>query len=132
MGGILNIVISALHFLAMFRLEEAFVVTGVAGHMAEWAALSPAIPYILTAVVAVIFFIFGLYGLSGAGVIRKLPLLKTGVFAIAAVYILRGAGYLVYDIVSGNTEVFLTLFSLTALGIGCLYLFGGLHEFNRG
>ncbi len=44
-----------------------------------------------TGVIAALFFaIFGLYGLSGAGVIRRLPLLRLGLCAISAIFILRG------------------------------------------
>jgi len=38
----------------------------------------------------IVFAICGFYGLSGAGVIRRLPLLRLGIFAIGAVYIYRG------------------------------------------
>jgi hypothetical protein len=42
----------------------------------------------LTAVL--IFAVFGLYGLAGAGRIRSLPLLRTGLVAIGSIYTLRG------------------------------------------
>ena len=37
-----------------------------------------------------LFVVLGLYALSGAGIIRKLPLLKYAVYAVAALCIIRG------------------------------------------
>jgi len=39
---------------------------------------------------AVVFGVFGLYALSGAGLIRRLPLLWAGLLGISCVYTLRG------------------------------------------
>ena len=39
---------------------------------------------------ALIMVLFGLYALSGAGIIRRLPLLRLGLIGISALYLLRG------------------------------------------
>jgi hypothetical protein len=39
---------------------------------------------------ALVFVIFGLYALSGAGTIRRLPLLRVGLITISTLYLLRG------------------------------------------
>ena len=39
---------------------------------------------------ALIMVVFGLYALSGAGIIRRLPLLRFGLIGISALYLLRG------------------------------------------
>jgi len=39
---------------------------------------------------ALILVIFGLYALSGAGSIRRLPLLRLGLIGISSLYLLRG------------------------------------------
>ena len=41
-------------------------------------------------IVALFFFVFALYAFSGHGVIRRLPLLRAGLVAISAVFVLRG------------------------------------------
>ncbi len=43
-----------------------------------------------TTFVSAIFALWGLYALSAAGVIRRLPLLKLGIYAISALCMLRG------------------------------------------
>lgn len=40
--------------------------------------------------VSILLVIWGFYGLSGAGLIRRLPLLRLGIFLIGAIYIFRG------------------------------------------
>ena len=52
---------------------------------------------------ALVLVIFGLYALSGAGSIRRLPLLRLGLIGISSLYLLRG--------------LFLILTVLTLLGI---------------
>jgi hypothetical protein len=40
--------------------------------------------------ITIVFAICGFYGRSGGGVIRRLPLLRLGIFFIGAVYVYRG------------------------------------------
>lgn len=95
------------------------------------AEIRPFLPYAMTIFVALIFFIFGLYGLSGAGKIRKLPLLKVGIFIIAAIYLIRGAvGAIVNIGFESSFQWHHLLFSICALGIGLLYLLGGLRKWK--
>lgn len=39
---------------------------------------------------AALFVVFGLYGFSGAGIVRRLPLLRLGLSVIAGIYVVRG------------------------------------------
>lgn len=89
-------------------------------------------------VVLGVFGLFGAYGLSGAGKIRRLPLLRFGLVAVAAIYTLRGLVFpLELRLVMLNPEKFppqKPVFSLIALGVGVLYWVGlrGLwHELSR-
>ncbi len=45
-------------------------------------------------VMTVVFVIFGLYGLSGAGMIRRLPLLRLGIFVIGCLYLYRSLPFI--------------------------------------
>jgi hypothetical protein len=44
---------------------------------------------------ALVLMIFGLYALSGAGVIRRLPLLRLGLIGISALFLLRGLFFII-------------------------------------
>ena len=63
---------------------------GAGERMAALAARGAAYPAVVTAGIASILAIWALYGLSGAGVIRRLPLLRPTLAVIAGVYGARG------------------------------------------
>ncbi len=85
-----------------------------------------------TGVIAALFFaMFGLYGLSGAGLIRRLPLLRLGLCTITAIFLLRGLVIIPQLLVVTGLRpavaplpVRFLVSSLVALGIGFLYLVG--------
>lgn len=128
LGGYINILIAIAHIICLVNADYFFEITGVGEDMRRNAEIHPLLPYTMTIFVAIIFFIFGLYGLSGAGKIRKLPLLKVGVFSIAAIYLIRGiVGTIVNIGFESSFQWHHLLFSACALGIGSLYLLGGLR-----
>lgn len=127
LGGYINILIAIAHVIGLFWAQQMFDYTGIGDKMRENAEIHPLLPYAMTVFVAAIFFIFGLYGLSGAGKMRKLPLLKTGIFAIAVIYLLRGGvGSVMNIFFELPFQWHHLLFSFCALAIGLLYFFGGL------
>ena len=83
-GAILNFLVAAGHLACLPWLYPVLSIYRIDGIM-ETLALryGAAIPYLLTVAIAFIFAVFGLYGLSGAGIIRRLPLLETGIYTIA-------------------------------------------------
>jgi hypothetical protein len=56
----------------------------------EFVASNLPLLYATGFAVALILTLFGLYALSGAGYVPRLPLLRTGLICIGAVYTLRG------------------------------------------
>lgn len=103
--------------------------------MRRSAEIHSCLPYITTIFTAIIFFIFGLYGLSGlsgADKIRKLPLLKIGIFAIATIYLIRAVAGVIINLGFESTfQWHHLLFSICALVIGLLYLLGGLNKYIK-
>ena len=93
------------------------------------AQLSPAgsiTPTLFAVTIATGLTLWSLYALSGAGVIPRLPLLRTGLSVISGIYLLRGlAGFVLAAVVPGERSVaFWCWSSLICLGIGALYLVG--------
>ncbi len=125
-GACANFLIAALHITVFFWPGAVFALTGIGEYMAKQAATYWAIPYVLTMVVMAAFVLFGLYGLSAAGAIKPLPLLKLGIYGIAVVYLIRGAEGLIMTIVRGYSLDL--LYSLVAIVVGLLYLFGGFRK----
>ena len=97
----------------------------------ETLASNPTLLLTAGLIVTVLFAIAGLYGLSGAGVIRRLPLLRTGLIVITLVYIYRGILFIPQFLVTIGAlpspepiPLQYLLSSLVALIIGLLYLVG--------
>ncbi|WP_108821034.1 hypothetical protein [Dysgonomonas sp. Marseille-P4361] len=128
LGGYINILIAIAHVVGLFWAQEMYDYTGVGENMQRNAEIHPLLPTAMTVFVAIFFLIFGLYGLSAAGIVKKLPFLKLGVFTIAAIYLVRGIVGSVINIGFESSFIWYhLLFSLCALGIGVLYLLGGLQ-----
>src|SRR5512147_950705 len=77
----------------------AAIFQAVIGFVPEWSAAlgagdmlvsNPALLLISALLVAFLLVIFGFYGLSGAGVTRRLPLLRLGLLVIGLLYSLVG------------------------------------------
>ena len=130
LGGYINILIAIVHIIGLFWADKMFEVTGIGNDMRELASIHSSLPYLLTILVAIAFFIFGLYGLSAENRFRKLPFLKIGIFSIAGIYIFRGLGKLLFDTIQGTHSTVETAYSLIALIIGLLFLFGGLKKWS--
>jgi nitrate reductase gamma subunit len=132
LAGYLNILIAIAHVVGLLWADQMFEVTGIAQEMARAAQIHPWYPYVSTVFVAVFFFIFGLYGLSADQKIRKLPFLKPVIFIIAAIYLIRGVGELIFDMQMQQANNLLeTIYSLIAMCIGLLFLIGGLKKWRR-
>ncbi len=125
-AGYINILIAIGHIVGLIWAKQLFEKSGIENEMNELAQIHWSLPYLITILVAVIFLIFGLYGLSASGKIRKLPLLKTGIFTIAIIYLFRGFGEIIVDTICYRNTVIELTYSLIAIFIGCLYLFGGM------
>ena len=129
-GGYINILIAIAHIVGLFWAEQMFEFTGSEKEMNELAKTYSALPYLLTIFVSIVFFVFGLYGLSADNKFRKLPFLKSGIFIIAGIYILRGLGEIIFDISQQTLPIRETIYSLIALAIGFLFLIGGLKKWQ--
>jgi len=131
LGGYINIVIAIGHIVGLFWADKMFEVTGIGKEMTELAQTHSSLPYLLTIFVAIVFFIFGLYGLSADNKFRQLPFLKTVIYTIAGIYLLRGIGELIFDLEKQRANQFLEVtYSLIAVFIGLLFLIGGLKKWK--
>lgn len=63
---------------------------GAGEKMARLAESGSTQPAKVTLVIAAVLFVWSAYALSGAGVIARLPLLRTILCTIAAIYLVRG------------------------------------------
>jgi hypothetical protein len=117
---------------ALFQAAISFVPEWSAYFGAgEALASNRALLLVAGLVVTILSAIAGLYGLSGAGVIRRLPLLRTGLIVITLVSIYRGILFIPQFLVTIGAQpspepvpLQYLLSSLVFLVIGLLYLVG--------
>ena len=123
-AAVLNFLLAAGHVLCLFRLYR------IEPFMDRLAALWPPIPYLITLGVACGLTVCGLYALSAAGAIRPLPLLRPAVYAIGAVFALRGlAGFAAMSLACDFRSADLAA-AVVAGAIGALCLAGGRRAFQ--
>ena len=125
-GAALNAIAALLHLACIYFGPSWHRFFGAGERMAQLAAAGNSAPTLITAGIAAVLGIWSLYALSGAGVIPRLPLLRTGLCVIAGIYLLRGlAGFLLAATAPGERSVaFWCWSSVICLAIGTLYLVG--------
>ena len=105
---------------------------GAGEQMAQLAIAGSWYPVAVTLAIAAVLGTWSLYALSGAGVVRRLPLLRTALCAITAVYLVRGAAVLpLIGQLPGRSPAFWWWSSAICLGIGLVHLIGLRQAWSR-
>lgn len=89
-GGVLSAIAGLTHLAIIVGGPDWYRFFGAGEGMARAAARGELRPAIFAIGIAAILFVWAGYAFSGAGLIPRLPLLKTGLVAISTVYLLRG------------------------------------------
>jgi hypothetical protein len=126
--------IALLHGAIIFMGPDAYAYFGAA-ELGVAERRGSVMPDVVTAVLVLVFATFGAYALSGAGRIRRLPLLGVALVLIGAVFTLRGLA-LFPEIVrlasgSGGVPPRMAVFSLVSLVTGLAFLAGTLPHWRR-
>ncbi|MFZ5636204.1 MAG: hypothetical protein ACOY82_06405 [Pseudomonadota bacterium] len=105
---------------------------GAGERMARMADAGDWRPAAITSVIVAVLGVWALYALSGAGAIGRLPLLRAGLCAITAIYLLRGAvGAAHAAFGAGGDAGFWWWSSAICLGFGLVHLFGLWQAWDR-
>ncbi len=89
-GGVLSALAALLHLTIIVGGPAWYRFFGAGEGMARAAERGSATPALITVVIACILALWAAYAFSGAGLIRRLPLLRTGLVVITAIFLLRG------------------------------------------
>ena len=89
-GGVLSAIAALAHLAVIAGGPDWYRFFGAGEGMARAAARGELRPALITIGISAMLFVWAAYAFSGAGVIPRLPLLRTGLVAISAVYLLRG------------------------------------------
>lgn len=125
--------IALLHLAIIFLGPDAYAYFG-APQLGRAEAAGYAYPDRMTVVLVLVFAVFGAYALSGAGRLRRLPLLRVGLVVIGAVFTLRGLAVFVElaQMMSGTSAPppRMAVFSLVSLLTGVAFLAGTLPRWR--
>lgn len=90
LAGTLSMVAAVLHLGVIAGGPDWYRFFGAGEEMAQAAERGSWMPAIVTLGIAALLALWGLFAFSGTGTIRRLPLLRTALVAISAIYLLRG------------------------------------------
>lgn len=118
---------------AFWRAPDALVRMAAAGHPH---------PVVMCVIIATMLSVCTLYALSGAGIIFRLPLLRIGLSAIAAVFLARGLAFMpllalrpeaLADVCScKEVDTFIVVSSAVCLAIGVGFAMGAARLWRAG
>lgn len=133
-GALVSFVVALIHVACVFTGEATarffnaprFVIALIQQHSLWIVPVAVAIASILGG--------FGLLAWSGAGLMRRLPLLRTGLVTVTTIYLLRGLIIVPLTLFAlqhpGRIAWPAFLFCLVALGVGLLYLCGTIGRWR--
>ncbi len=88
-GGTLSAIAAALHVAVIAGGPEWYRFFGAGEAMAQAAERGSARPALITSGIVIILGIWAAYAFSGAGLMRRLPLLRTALVTISFIYLAR-------------------------------------------
>lgn len=89
-GGLLSAAAALLHIAIIVGGPDWYRFFGAGERLARLAETGSPVPAFVTMGIAVVLSLWAAYAFSGAGIIGRLPLLRTALILISAVYLLRG------------------------------------------
>ena len=89
-GGLLSAAAALLHLGVILGGPDWYRFFGAGEQMARMAERGSVTPTLITLGIAAILSIWAAYAFAAAGLIPRLPLIRTALVAISAIYLLRG------------------------------------------
>jgi hypothetical protein len=131
-GAALSAAAALLHVGCIIGGPPWYRFFGAGERMAQAAARGSLYPALVTSGIVAVLIAWAGYALSAAGVLPALPLLKLGIVAITAVYLLRGLVLLpVLALAPDKATPFVIWSSLICLGYGAVHLLGVVQVWQR-
>lgn len=113
------------HLACLVVGAPLFRLLGAGEQMAQMYLAGHWYPVVVTSSIAAVLAAWSVYALSAAGLVRKLPLRRTVLSAITALYIVRGLAFApAMAYFPGNSTTFWIVSSSICLTIGLIHLVG--------
>jgi hypothetical protein len=124
-GAALSAIAALLHLCIIVGGPAWYRFFGAGERFARAAAQGRWYPALVTMGIAAVLAAWSVYALAAAGLIGTLPLLKTALAGITAVYIVRGLAYVPLVLAQGGRLTpFVIWSSLICLAFGLVHLVG--------
>lgn len=124
-GAVLSAIAALMHVGCIVFGAPWYRFFGAGEKMAQMADAGDPRAAAMTSVIVLVLFLWALYAVSGAGLIGPLPLLRTGLFVIAAIYVMRGLAILPMLMLSREQATpFWWWSSAICLGFGLVHVQG--------
>jgi hypothetical protein len=124
-GAVLSAAAAFLHLACIYFGPPMYRFLGAGQRIVKLAEAGSSHPTRVTLFITAILFTWSAYALSGAGLIPRLPLLRTGLCVIAAIYL--GRGFIFFPLVTmypENSPTFWIVSSAICVVYGSVYLVG--------
>lgn len=138
LASAMNLLLAVLHIGIVFAGTPGYRYFRAPEEFAIRAASGDLTPALITLALAGVFLIWSAYAASAAGLIRRFPLVRSAIGAIAAIFLLRGlfvvpqllqAAGLIDGIAEAEPRDI--VFSASALVIGAIHAIGLWNLFRR-
>lgn len=131
-GGILSALAAVAHLGCIAFGAPWYRFLGAGEQMAQMDLAGHWYPTVASLVIAGMLFTWSAYALSGAGLIRRLPLLRFVLCLVTGIYLVRGLGfYFLLPYFPGNSPTFWVVSSGICLAIGLAHLVGLKQIWSR-
>ncbi|OWQ96751.1 hypothetical protein CDQ91_11200 [Sphingopyxis witflariensis] len=125
LGGWLSVGAALLHMGCILGGPKWYRFFGAGEDMARAAARGEWTPALITLAIASILLVWAAYAFSGAGSLRRLPLLRTGLVVITTIYLLRAIVFVPLHLWRPqHTDSFAIWSSLIVFVYGAVYTAG--------
>ncbi|KGB58859.1 hypothetical protein OVY29_18725 [Sphingopyxis sp. SE2] len=124
-GGWLSVLAALLHIACIFGGPDWYRFFGAGEAMARAAARGELWPTLITLAIGAVLLVWAAYAFSGAGSLPRLPLLRTGLIVITAIYLLRAFLFVpLHFWRPQHSDSFAIWSSLIVLAYGAVYAVG--------
>jgi len=125
LAGILTMVVGVLHLIIIIGGSEWYRFFGLGEQAATKVEQGLIEPHALTFVLAVTLITWGCYAFSGAGFLKRLPLLKPSLVWITIIFLLRGIAFVpAYLFQPEAVDNMIIISSFLCLTFGITYAIG--------
>lgn len=124
-GGVLSAAAALAHLAVIAGGPRWYAFFGAGKRMVRLAEQGALSATLITLCIAAVLALWSAYALSGAGVLPRLPMLRLGLVAISAVYLVRAFAFVPAVILrTGQAGTFAWVSSAIVLAFGLAYAIG--------